>query len=115
MYSDTPYTHTIIRKATSSTTFSAKLPPINSRGILIIDNVAVSISAHKTKYVDVGFIKGSSVTIMETLIIDQNDEFFPTRHTVYVPSSYQMYIRFPSPTSGVIYTCHIFGRLRCHS
>lgn len=114
MHSETPYTHTLIRKATSSTTFSSKLPPIPIRGVLIVDNIAVSISAHKTKHVDVGFIKGSSIMIMETLIIDQNDEFFPTRHTVYVPSSYQVYIRFPSPTSGVIYTCHIFGRLRSY-
>lgn len=111
MYFETNYTHKIVRKATSATTFTIKLPKIDHGDKLTIDAVSVMIDAHKTKYVDVGFIQGSTVHLMETLAISQNNQAFSTKNRVSVPTSFRPFIRIVSPTSGVIYTINIFGSI----
>lgn len=113
MHTDLPFVAKIVRKATSSAAFTSKLPPLDAGDVFILDAVSVMIDGHKTKYVDVGFISGSTVHLIETVAVSANNVAFVCYPILYVPSSYRVFLRFQSPTIGVIYTVDVFGRIRC--
>lgn len=111
MYIESPYIMSLERIATSTTTFTLRTPPLQKGDTFILDSLCVSISGHKPKTVDVGFLVGNTPIWLETLKITDNNRFFTTSVSVHVPSSYRIYVRFNSPTVDVVYKVNVFGRL----
>lgn len=106
-----PFVFPLIRQATGSTSFTTKTRPWKGGDVVVIDAVAVSISAHKTKYVHVGIIRDEFPMYLETLAISENEQFFCTKAPIVIPSGYRVIIKCVSPTAGVTYTMNIFGHL----
>jgi hypothetical protein len=106
---NTPFVYNMRRQAIAATTFTAKTIPLNPNDILVVDTVSASNETSNSKVVDVGFIRGSTVLFIRTLTLTTAGLYYFVHPNVYVPSGYQLYVRFVTPTEGDIYQVNFFG------
>jgi len=101
----------MIREATSTDTFTAHFPRIDSYDFLLVRSLSVSNADNSGIRLEVGIAYNNVTLWVQSIVCTNNAYFYRMSGTLVVPRGYKVAIRVNSPNDGDTFYANVTGEL----
>lgn len=95
-----PYVESLIREATSTDTFTAKFPKVDSCDFIMVRSVSVTNETNDSGEIDIGLMYNNLALWVKTFAMGTAGYFYKMPGTIVVPRGYQLVIRVSGHKDG---------------